>query len=79
MFSLYYALPEERENDCNAFDLSVQMKKEHDGRSHHDSSSVHTIPLTSLGPVRCFKSKNPEKENVTVSLFPQKYSAAQLF
>ncbi|XP_050965368.1 complement component c3a, duplicate 6 isoform X2 [Labeo rohita] len=30
VYSLYYALPEERENDCNAFDLSVQMKKEHD-------------------------------------------------
>uniref|UniRef100_A0A8C1Q2Z2 Complement component c3a, duplicate 6 n=1 Tax=Cyprinus carpio TaxID=7962 RepID=A0A8C1Q2Z2_CYPCA len=28
VFSLYYALPEERENDCNAFDLSVRMKKE---------------------------------------------------
>uniref|UniRef100_A0A8C1F9R1 Complement C3a, tandem duplicate 6 n=1 Tax=Cyprinus carpio carpio TaxID=630221 RepID=A0A8C1F9R1_CYPCA len=33
VFSLYYALPEERENDCNAFDLSVRMKKEH-GVSH---------------------------------------------
>uniref|UniRef100_A0A672QEB4 Complement C3-like n=1 Tax=Sinocyclocheilus grahami TaxID=75366 RepID=A0A672QEB4_SINGR len=40
VYSLYYALPEERENDCNAFDLSVQMKKEHDGRIHHDSSCV---------------------------------------
>uniref|UniRef100_A0A671NVS6 Complement C3-like n=1 Tax=Sinocyclocheilus anshuiensis TaxID=1608454 RepID=A0A671NVS6_9TELE len=39
VFSLYYALPEERENDCNVFDLSVQMKKEHAGRIHHDSSS----------------------------------------
>uniref|UniRef100_A0A671NXC1 Complement C3-like n=1 Tax=Sinocyclocheilus anshuiensis TaxID=1608454 RepID=A0A671NXC1_9TELE len=50
VFSLYYALPEERENDCNVFDLSVQMKKEHAGRIHHDSSScVHILTLTSLG------------------------------
>ncbi|XP_077057468.1 complement component c3a, duplicate 6 [Siphateles boraxobius] len=30
VYSLYYALPEERENDCNAFDLSVKMEKQHD-------------------------------------------------
>lgn len=41
VFSLYYALPEERENDCNAFDLSVRMKKEHGGRIHHYPSCVH--------------------------------------
>uniref|UniRef100_A0A672QE43 Complement C3-like n=1 Tax=Sinocyclocheilus grahami TaxID=75366 RepID=A0A672QE43_SINGR len=54
VYSLYYALPEERENDCNAFDLSVQMKKEHDGRIHHDSSCVHSLMLTSLGLLRFF-------------------------
>ncbi|KAG1955857.1 complement C3-like [Pimephales promelas] len=30
VYSLYYALPEERENDCNAFDLSVKMEKQLD-------------------------------------------------
>ncbi|XP_067296790.1 complement C3 [Pseudorasbora parva] len=30
VFSLYYALPEERDNDCTAFDLSVKMDKQHD-------------------------------------------------
>ncbi|KAL1281260.1 hypothetical protein QQF64_000063 [Cirrhinus molitorella] len=30
VYSLYYALPEETENDCKTFDLSVQMKKEHE-------------------------------------------------
>ncbi|XDV16017.1 hypothetical protein PO909_015910, partial [Leuciscus waleckii] len=30
VFSLYYAVPEERENDCNAFDLSVKMEKQLD-------------------------------------------------
>lgn len=33
VYSLYYALPEERENDCNVFDLSVKMEKQLDGRS----------------------------------------------
>uniref|UniRef100_A0A671P0H2 Complement C3-like n=1 Tax=Sinocyclocheilus anshuiensis TaxID=1608454 RepID=A0A671P0H2_9TELE len=46
VFSLYYALPEERENDCNVFDLSVQMKKEHAGRIHHDSSSCRDASMT---------------------------------
>ncbi|XP_009293521.1 complement C3 [Danio rerio] len=31
VFSVYYALPEENENDCTAFDLSVQMEKEPGG------------------------------------------------
>ncbi|XP_051748872.1 complement C3 isoform X2 [Ctenopharyngodon idella] len=30
VFSLYYALPEEKDDDCNAFDLSVNMEKQHD-------------------------------------------------
>uniref|UniRef100_A0A8C1RIC0 Complement component c3a, duplicate 6 n=1 Tax=Cyprinus carpio TaxID=7962 RepID=A0A8C1RIC0_CYPCA len=46
VFSLYYALPEERENDCNAFDLSVRMKKEHGGRI----ITLHVcMQLSSLG------------------------------
>uniref|UniRef100_A0A671NRL7 Complement C3-like n=1 Tax=Sinocyclocheilus anshuiensis TaxID=1608454 RepID=A0A671NRL7_9TELE len=28
VFSVYYALPEEKDSECNAFDLSVQMDKE---------------------------------------------------
>ncbi|XP_051982648.1 complement C3-like [Xyrauchen texanus] len=28
VFSMYYALPEEKENECKQFDFSVQMKKE---------------------------------------------------
>lgn len=35
VYSLYYALPEERENDCNVFDLSVKIEKQLDGRIHH--------------------------------------------
>lgn len=35
VYSLYYALPEERENDCNVFDLIVKMEKQLDGRIHH--------------------------------------------
>ncbi|TRY87359.1 hypothetical protein DNTS_017221 [Danionella cerebrum] len=29
VFSLYYAVPEERENDCKVFTLSVRMEKQH--------------------------------------------------
>ncbi|XP_043094011.1 complement component c3a, duplicate 6 [Puntigrus tetrazona] len=44
VFSLYYALPEERENECNAFDLSVRMKKEHDV-SHPGAIESHLLTI----------------------------------
>lgn len=31
VFSLYYALPEEKDDDCNVFDLSVTMDKQDEG------------------------------------------------
>lgn len=37
VFSLYYALPEEKDDDCNAFDLSVNMEKQHDGSIHREN------------------------------------------
>lgn len=40
IFSVYYALPEEKDYDCNAFDLSVQMEKASAGRIHHQESET---------------------------------------
>lgn len=34
VYSLYYAQPEEKDGDCNVFDLSVNMDKLHDGNIH---------------------------------------------
>lgn len=38
VYSVYYALPEEKDYDCDAFDLSVQMEKESAGRIHQEST-----------------------------------------
>ncbi|XP_059409012.1 complement C3-like [Carassius carassius] len=53
VFSVYYALPEEKDYDCNVFDLSVQMKKEsavsYDGASE---SYLITIEYIFKDPLR---------------------------
>ncbi len=41
VFSVYYALPEEKDYDCNMFDLSVQMEKDSAGRIHQENTSIN--------------------------------------
>ncbi|KTF81587.1 hypothetical protein cypCar_00030779 [Cyprinus carpio] len=47
IFSVYYALPEEKDYDCNAFDLSVQMEKasavSYDGASESYQITIEYI------------------------------------
>ncbi|KAF4118189.1 complement C3 [Onychostoma macrolepis] len=47
VYSVYYALPEEKDYDCNAFDLSVQMEKEsavsYDGASESYQITIEYI------------------------------------
>ncbi|XP_016361893.1 complement C3 [Sinocyclocheilus anshuiensis] len=47
VFSVYYALPEEKDSECNAFDLSVQMDKEsavsYDGASESYQITIEYI------------------------------------
>ncbi|XP_026073836.1 complement C3-like [Carassius auratus] len=44
VFSVYYALPEEKDYDCKAFDLSVQMKKE-SAVSYNGASESYMITI----------------------------------
>uniref|UniRef100_A0A671NRY8 Complement C3-like n=1 Tax=Sinocyclocheilus anshuiensis TaxID=1608454 RepID=A0A671NRY8_9TELE len=50
VFSVYYALPEEKDSECNAFDLSVQMDKEsavsYDGASESYQITIEYISST---------------------------------
>uniref|UniRef100_A0A673L2B9 Complement C3-like n=1 Tax=Sinocyclocheilus rhinocerous TaxID=307959 RepID=A0A673L2B9_9TELE len=48
VFYVYYALPEEKDYDCNAFDLSVKMEKESAGRIYEENETqVFKDPLRS--------------------------------
>ncbi|XP_067296791.1 complement component c3a, duplicate 6 [Pseudorasbora parva] len=54
VFSLYYAVPEERENDCNVFDLSVKMEKQLDV-SHPGAIESYLFTIETY-------FKNPERD-----------------